>query len=199
MDEACASDDPPRRSRITVAHTRADRRWILRERGGFVRPALARSYDARPARRMSRPLPTRSAARSVAIQSGKPVNGRFATRTGVESAPRTPAARGERFVELTPLTPPAASSFFGLAGFWLGAACVVGCTVAAVVVVGVDWAPHCAASIFSPGEAGSFSRMSLRPSRAGCLVWPFSHALMLMLITTYGFVAEPVRWQMITL
>src|SRR2546421_8743379 len=193
MDEACASDDPPRRTRITVAHTRAGRRWIARNGAVSAAPLSLRNYGTRAARRISRPLPKRIAASSAAIQSGKPVNGRLAVRTGVEIAPRTPAACG--LVELTPLTPPPAATTrcFGRAVTFL----VAGCTVAVVVVV-VE-APHCAASSFSPGEAGSFSRMSLRPSSAGCFVWPFSHALMLTLMTTYGFVAEPVRWQMITL
>ena len=41
--------------------------------------------------------------------------------------------------------------------------------------------------------------MSSFPLSGGCFWWPFNHALMLMLICTYGFVVEPVRWQMITL
>src|SRR5213083_2392176 len=153
MDEACARDDPPRRSRITVAHTRAGRRWIARSGAVSAAPLSLRNYGTRAARRISRPLPKRIAASSAAIQSGKPVNGRFAVRTGFEIAPRTPAACG--LVELTPLTPPAAAArCFGPAATFL----VAGCAVAVVVVV---VAPHCAAANFSPGEAGSFSKMSL--------------------------------------
>lgn len=52
---------------------------------------------------------------------------------------------------------------------------------------------------FEPGrEAGSFSRMSLRPFRSGCEWCPPLHAVHGMLMTTYGLESDPVRCQMIT-
>src|SRR5205807_4328203 len=144
------------------------------------------------------PAAIRPTAIRAASQSGKPVNGRLAEPTRA-TAPRTPCEPPERFdagaarrVSVTPRTPPAAlraSTRLRCAGREI---CTAGAADRAAAAVVAE--PQTLRSGFGvPGATGSLSRMSSRPSLAGCLLWPLRHALMLISITTYGFVDDPVR------
>ena len=70
------------------------------------------------------------------------------------------------------------------------------------VVTGAPQAAFVKPSLEPGREAGSLSRMSTWPFFGGCApvdgLCACIHAVYGMLMTTYGFESEPVRWQMMT-